>query len=171
MALNSDAVMVLFYDIDGDTAWHDDWHTYEHMQERLSIPGFIRASRWVAQPGTPRYLVVYEVADTRVATSPAYLERLNRPSDWTRSMMTSFRGMIRGFCSVRGSAGFGMGQHALTIRFLPQEDREEALSERLAREVLPAVASIRGMAGIHLLRPEPPPPMTDEQAIGGRTGP
>jgi hypothetical protein len=42
MALVSDSAMVLYYDITGDNADHDDWHTYEHMHERLSIPGFLR---------------------------------------------------------------------------------------------------------------------------------
>lgn len=167
MPLSSDAVMALFYDIDGDPSEHDDWHTYEHMHERLSIPGFIRASRWLAESGSPRYLVIYEVADTRIATSPAYLERLNNPSEWTRAMMTRFRGMVRGFCTVQGSAGFGMGRHAVAIRFMPEEDRATELKEWLSREILPVAASRRGMAGVHLLCPDRPPPMTDEQAIRG----
>ncbi len=29
----------------------DDWHAHEHMPERLSIPGFLRGSRWVAADG------------------------------------------------------------------------------------------------------------------------
>ena len=42
-------------------AEHDDWHTHEHLPERLSIPGFLRGTRWVALQGQPRYLVLYEV--------------------------------------------------------------------------------------------------------------
>lgn len=80
MALCSDAAMVLYYDIVGDHADHDDWHTYEHMHERLSIPGFIRATRWLAQSGAPKYMVLYEVASTGIATSTDYLERLNHPT-------------------------------------------------------------------------------------------
>ena len=100
MALGSDAAMVLFYDVTGDTRDHDDWHSTEHFHERLSIPGFRRATRWVASQGTPRYLVIYEVSDTGIATSPAYLARLNDPSPWTAAMMPRFRGMVRSFCSI-----------------------------------------------------------------------
>ena len=167
MALCSDAAMVLYYDIAGDTADHDDWHTYEHMHERLSIPGFVRASRWVAQAGSPRYLVVYEVTGTDMATAPAYLERLNHPTPWTSAMMGRFRGMVRGFCSVVAWAGFGFGQAAVSLRFTPVPGREAELKDWLAREVLPAMASRRGMAGVHLLQPAPPPPMTKEQALRG----
>ncbi|WP_275097207.1 hypothetical protein [Sedimenticola hydrogenitrophicus] len=171
MALCSEAVMALFYDIAGDHADHDDWHTYEHMHERLSIPGFIRATRWVAKSAAPRYMVIYEVADTDVATSPAYLERLNHPTPWTASMMNRFRGMIRGFSTVAASSGYGLGHAAVSVRFTPAPGEESRLTDRLAREVLPAMASRRGMAGVHLLRPVAPPPMTNEQAIRGPDAP
>lgn len=167
MALCSDAVMALYYDIAGDTADHDDWHTYEHLHERLSIPGFVRATRWIAGTGQPRYMVIYEVAGIGVATSDAYLARLNDPTPWTASMMPRFRGMIRGFASVAASAGCGLGNVAVSVRFTPASGRERALAERLAAEILPALATRRGMAGACLLRPAPPPPMTREQAMRG----
>jgi hypothetical protein len=69
MALRSDAAMVLFYDIEGDSADHDDWHSNEHFHERLSVPGFIRATRWVSTGSAPRYMVTYEVSGVDVATS------------------------------------------------------------------------------------------------------
>jgi hypothetical protein len=171
MALCSDAALVLYYDITGDTADHDDWHTYEHMHERLSIPGFVRASRWVAQTGAPRYLVIYEVTGTDMATSSDYLARLNHPTPWTSSMMGRFRGMVRGFCSVVAGSGFGLGKVAVSVRFTPAAGQEALVSDWLASEVLPAMASRRGMAGVHLLQPAPPPPMTKEQALRGRDTP
>ena len=167
MALYSDAAMVLYYDIAGDSADHDDWHTYEHMHERLSIPGFMRGTRWVAKAGTPKYMVVYEVASTEVATSSAYLARLNDPTPWTASMMRRFRGMIRGFCTVVASSGFGLGNAAVSMRFTPVKGSEPNLSDRLTREVMPAMALRRAMAGVHLLQPSPPPPMTIEQSMRG----
>lgn len=167
MALCSDAAMVLFYDIDGDTADHDDWHSHEHFHERLSVPGFLRATRWVATQGAPKYMVTYEVSGVEVAASRAYLDRLNDPTPWTREMMPRFRGMIRGFCRVAASSGFGLGNVAAALRFMPAEGAEEQLSGWLARDVLPAMASRRGMVGAHLLQPAPPPPMTREQSLRG----
>ena len=167
MALYSDAVMVLYYDITGDNADHDDWHTYEHMHERLSIPGFLRGTRWIARSGSPKYLVTYEVAEVGVATSEAYLTRLNNPTPWTSSMMGRFSGMIRGFSTVAASAGYGFGGEALSMRFKPEPAREAEVHERLAQEVLPAMSSRRGMASAHLLRPAKRPPMTKEQSLRG----
>ncbi|MBD1544650.1 hypothetical protein [Roseibium aggregatum] len=167
MALYSDAAMVLFYDIDGNTADHDDWHSYEHFHERLSVPGFRRATRWVARDAEPRYLVTYEVSDVDVATSKGYLDRLNDPTPWTSEMMLRFRGMIRGFCHITAGSGFGFGQAAMALRFLPIEGEEERLSTWIAQDVLPAVTSRRGIVSAHLFRPVPPPPMTREQALRG----
>jgi hypothetical protein len=171
MALYSNAAMVLYYDIAGDNTDHDDWHTYEHMHERLSIPGFMRGTRWVAKAGTPKYMVTYEVAGSEVATSSAYLARLNDPTPWTASMMGRFRGMIRGFCTVVASSGFGLGNAAVSVRFTPVKGGEADLSDRLAREVMPAMSLRRGMAGVHLLQPAPPPPMTKEQSMRGADTP
>ena len=167
MALYSDAVMVLYYDITGDNADHDDWHTYEHMHERLSIPGFLRGTRWVAKSGRPRYLVIYEAADVGMASSEAYLARLNDPTPWTASMMPRFSGMIRGFSAVAASSGYGFGGAAVSLRFTPAPGREAELRDRLAQEALPAMASWRGMASAHLLQPAQRPPMTKEQSLRG----
>jgi hypothetical protein len=167
MALYSDAAMVLYYDIAGDNADHDDWHTYEHMHERLSIPGFERGTRWIARTGGPTYMVIYEVAALDVATSAAYLERLNDPTPWTAAMMTRFRHMIRGFCNVAASSGSGLGTCAASTRFSVMNGRERDVRDSLGRNVLPAMSSRRGMASVHLLQPSAPPPMTKEQSIRG----
>lgn len=168
MALTTDAMMVLFYDVDGDPADHDDWHSTEHFHERLSVPGFRRATRWVSGDQAPRYLVTYEVDDVDVATSPAYLDRLNAPSDWTRAMMPRFHGMTRGFCRVAASTGHGLGRAALACRFTPSEDTRDHLTDWLTREVLSAVAARRGLMSAHLLEPADPAPMTVEQSIRGK---
>ena len=114
MSLLGEAAMVLWYDIAPDAiSEHDDWHTHEHLPERVSIPGFVRALRWVAQSGSPRYFVMYEVRDVGILSSPPYLERLNNPTPWTAKMMPHFRGMTRGFCDIRSSFGFGIGESTL----------------------------------------------------------
>jgi len=64
-------------------AWYDD----EHMAERLAIPGFRSALRWVAEgskPGAGKYLATYELDSLAVLTSPAYLARFNSQSPWSK---------------------------------------------------------------------------------------
>jgi hypothetical protein len=113
--------MLLLFDVTPEAvAEHDDWHTHEHLPERLSIPGFLRGTRWVALQGRPQYLVIYEVAQLGTLTSAPYLQRLNNPSPWTSKMMPHYHGMSRGFCAVTASVGFGFGHAGLLVRFKPQ---------------------------------------------------
>ena len=162
-----EAVMVLFYDIEGDDADHDDWHSHEHFAERLAVPGFLRAVRWVALDDGPRNLVTYDVTGTDVATSQPYLDRLNDPTPWTGAMMPRFRGMVRGFAEVLAGAGIGLGGEALVLRFTPEAGTEAALAARLGA-LVPKLVARRGLVTAHLLRPAAAPPMTREQALRGR---
>jgi len=168
MALTTDAMMVLFYDVDGDAVDHDDWHSTEHLHERLSIPGFRRATRWVSKDQGPRYLVTYEVDNVDIATSPAYLARLNAPSDWTRAIMPRFHGMTRGFCRVVATTGYGLGQASLACRFTPSDEARERMTDWLTGAVLSTVPARQGLMSAHLLKPEAPTPMTVEQSMRGR---
>ena len=128
MPLLGTAAMLLSFDVAEEAIpEHDEWHTHEHLPERLSIPGFLRGSRWVSSTGKPRYFVMYEVAQLATLQSDAYLERLNRPSPWTSRMMAHYRGMNRGFCSVSGSLGTGIGQAGLLIRFKSEAGAEPSL--------------------------------------------
>lgn len=42
MALFGKTAMVLLFDVAQEAMIeHDDWHSYEHFRERISIPGFL----------------------------------------------------------------------------------------------------------------------------------
>lgn len=62
------------------------WYDTEHLPERLAIPGFRTARRWVAScaPGEGKYLATYEIDSADVLQSPAYLERFANATPWTR---------------------------------------------------------------------------------------
>lgn len=168
MALLGQAAMLLSFDIAPQAiAEHDNWHTHEHLPERLSIPGFLRGSRWIAQQGTPRYFVMYEVEGLDILTSAAYLERLNGPTPWTAKMMVHYRGMSRGFCTIAGSFGVGIGQTALLVRFKPGPGKEMTLRKWLLEEALPDLPSTAGLASAHLFEAALTPQSTNEQRIRG----
>ena len=160
--------MLLSFDLAPEAiAEHDDWHTHEHLPERLSIPGFLRGSRWVATRGEPRYMVLYEVRELATLTSAAYLERLNNPSAWTSKMMPHYRGMRRGLCAVAGSVGLGMGNATCVFRFKPREEPAGSLRSWLLQEFLPTLPVRRGIGSAHLLENASAAPMTNEQRIRG----
>jgi hypothetical protein len=168
MALMGSAAMILSFDVAPDAvAEHDDWHTHEHLPERLAIPGFLRGTRWVALEGNPRYFVLYEVQTLATLTSSDYLARLNQPTPWTTEMMRHYRGMTRAFCAVTASFGAGVGHSALLIRFRPREENSRPLREWLSSTALPPLSSRSGLGCAHLLEAAATPPSTNEQRIRG----
>jgi len=62
------------------------WYDSEHIPERLSIPGFRSARRWVADAarGDGMYLATYELDSLQVLSSPEYLSFYQKPTPWTR---------------------------------------------------------------------------------------
>jgi hypothetical protein len=171
MPMPGQAAMLLSFDVAPEAIpEHDEWHTHEHLPERLAIPGFVRGSRWLALRGQPRYFVMYEVERLATLTSEAYLERLNHPSPWTSTMMVHYRNMRRGLCSVTGSFGCGIGHVGLLKRFKPAPGSDAALRTWLLGEALPPLSSRRGIGTGHLFEAALAPQMTTEQRIRGADG-
>ena len=100
------AAVAMWWDIAPEVrAEWEDWHTREHMPERLSIPGFLRGTRWIAASGQPSYFVLYEAERLETLTAGTYLERLNNPTPWSLKMMPHHRNMVRSLCEVRDDLG------------------------------------------------------------------
>jgi hypothetical protein len=148
----------------------EDWHTHEHMPERLSIPGFLRGTRWRALDGAPSYFILYEVARASVLTGPDYMARLNDPTPWSRKMMPHHLDMVRSLCRVHASAGGLIGGVMARIRFAPPRRGARSVVEWLAREKLSTLAQSKGLLGGCVLRAQPQSglPRTTEQQIRGR---
>ena len=146
------AAVAMWWDVAPEVrAEWEDWHSSEHMPERLAIPGFLRGTRWVALSGAPSYFVLYEVAGLATLTGGAYLERLNDPTAWSRKMMPHHRNMVRSLCVLRKGYGGGIPTVMATVR----------LSGRIE---LPRG---KGLTSAHLLESQPMPAQTAEQKIRG----
>ena len=152
------AAVAMWWDVAPEMrAEWEDWHSSEHMPERLAIPGFLRGTRWVALSGEPSYFVLYEVAQLASITGGAYLQRLNNPTPWSRKMMPHHLNMVRSVCALRAGWGGGLPQALATVRFSPQAD------------ALPKLPQGKGLTGAHLLESQPMAgtPQTAEQKIRG----
>jgi len=145
------AAVAMWWDVAPEvrTEW-EEWHTREHMPERLAIPGFLRGTRWISSNS---YFVLYELDSPATLTGAAYLERLNNPTPWSRKMMPHHRNMVRSLCLVRDGYGGGIANAMVTVR----------LSGKIA---LPRG---KGLTSVHLLEAQPMAgvPQTTEQEIRG----
>jgi len=163
------AAIAMWWDVPSEmrVEW-EDWHTHEHMPERLGIPGFLRGTRWVADSGEPSYFVLYETRDLKTTTGDAYLDRLNNPTPWSRQMMAHHRNMVRSLCRVRANFGGGVAQVVATIRFSPSPRKRGSLLKWLAAELMPPLPARKGLATVHLLQSLPADvPRTAEHEIRG----
>ena len=168
MALLGNAAMLLWFDITPEAiAELDDWLTREHFAERVAIPGFICAQRWVAQTPGPRNFIVYEVADLDVLSSTAYRDRLDHPTPWTVRMMPNFRGMARGFMNFQSRHGQILGTSALVVRFSAAPGREQQLQDWLDNDLIPDALGRQGVTSAHVMTSGRAPEMTVEQSIRG----
>ena len=118
MALTGQAFMALFHDVlEVDKTEYMEWHTREHMPERLGIPGF-RTGKRLINHALERYQygTLYSGDTVEVFRAPPYLERLNDPTPWTQRVQPSFRNFIRIACERIATAGIGDGGAMVTVR-------------------------------------------------------
>ena len=164
------AAIAMWWDIAREMdAEFEHWHTHEHMPERLSIPGFLRGTRFKALSGGPSYFILYETRSVATTTQGPYVERLNNPTPWSSKMMSHHRNMVRSLCRVRASFGGGLAHAVATLRFSPLPRKAKPLAQWLSAQALPALPAREGLSGAHLLESLPPAqvPRTAEQAIRG----
>ena len=140
--------------------WHDllpeakgdfyEWHNREHMPERVGIPGFRRGRRYIAVDGSPEYFNLYEADSPEVLGGQDYLNRLNTPTDWTKRVVPSFKGVARSICRVEFTGGVGSGGTMLTMRFDIAAAKRASAINALVGHILPPLSLRNGISGVHL---------------------
>ena len=83
-------LLLLYVDIPADMEDEfNRWYNEEHLQERLSVPGFLNAARYVALSGSPKYLACYELESPAVLQSEFYLKQRDNPTEWSRRISSA----------------------------------------------------------------------------------
>ena len=151
MSLLGKGTLVVWHDTAaGCESDYNEWHSKEHMLERVGVPGFRRGHRYGALAGSPAFLDMYEVEELATLTSKPYLERLNNPTPWTQKAVRYFRNTNRTLCRVVASVGNGICGNLLTIQLAAAPGRGEALGRWLAGTVR-ALVERPGVLGAHYL--------------------
>ena len=77
---------------------YNEWYDKEHLPRLVTVPGVIRARRYTAVSGNPRYLTAYELTDRDAFESPEGLQARKTP--WTAKMRSLFHNTRRRMCKL-----------------------------------------------------------------------
>ena len=113
---------------------YEKWYQSEHLQDRVSIPGFKLGRRHESNEATPKYFTYYETASPKVLFSEAYLYQLDNPSTLTCEVMQgAFINVSRTVCSRIHYVGETRGSHVITARSgrPSNEDDLKAIADHL----------------------------------------
>ena len=166
-------VLAIWNDLDPkiETDYHE-WYWQEHLLERLAIPGFLTARRYEGVGRGLKYFSFYLTTSVEVLKSPAYLQRIHNPTEWTRRCMASFRNMNRTACRQTIDLGRGIGSAAVTMEIEAAAGQGDSLRRKISDLLFPELLKSPGATGfLRCQLWEGDPGITDqktaEQALRG----
>ncbi|MBS0541304.1 MAG: hypothetical protein JSR47_21245 [Proteobacteria bacterium] len=134
-----------------DEADFNEWYNREHIDERVNLPGFHRARRYVAVEGTPakvpKYFATYECDHVSDLATPGYLHLLANQTPWSQAVMARFTRFHRLTLRVQVDLTHGTGGALTAVRFVPDPRKRKALIAWLNDTALPRAIARNGMLG------------------------
>ena len=131
-----------------DEADFNDWYNREHLDERVGMPGFRRARRYVGtRPADPKYFASYETGRVADLAAPDYLKLLADQSPWSKRVMKRFTKFHRLTLRITVDLAHGVGGGVAVCRFFPAAEAMAPLRRWLKDEALPEAIRQPGMLG------------------------
>nr|WP_067293327.1 DUF4286 family protein [Marinobacterium profundum] len=94
----------------------NQWYDREHMEERVSLPGFSGARRYRADSGTARrYLALYRAEALDCFTTAEYRKAFTQQTSWSNLNFSRMSNTRRRVMSVALEAGFGAGSKVAMV--------------------------------------------------------
>jgi hypothetical protein len=148
MALFGKGMLITFTEVKArDERDFNEWYNREHIDERINLPGFHRARRYVAVRASPKYLATYECDSVDDLATPIYLDRLANATPWTQDVMARFTHFNRLTLRIQIDLTHGEGGAVTVVRFVPDPARRRELTEWLRETALPRAIKRPGMLG------------------------
>ena len=148
MPLHGKGMLIVFNQVKArDERDFNEWYNREHIDERVNLPGFHRARRYVALHGSPKYFATYECDHVGDLATPEYLALLANQTPWSQAVMARFTHFHRLTLRIQVDLTHGIGGALSAVRFVPDPRRRKALVAWLNDTVLPAAIKRPGMLG------------------------
>ena len=127
----------------------NEWYNREHVDERVWMPGFHRARRYVDCDGDARirYFATYETDRVEQLCDPDYMKLLADQSDWSKRVMKTFVRFDRVTARITIDLTHGFGGACAFARFFPEPAVMNRLRDHLGAKLLPDLVARPGMVG------------------------
>ena len=126
-----------------------DWYDTEHIRERLAVPGFLNAERWIRINNPKDSVALYDLDNVGVLHSPPYLAVGGaNGSPWTTRVTGRTKSIMRleGEQILPGDALAPPGAAALLlIAMNVAPEHENEFNEWYNTEHLPALGAVPGV--------------------------
>ncbi len=143
---------LLFASFDFSTAHADefhDWYDLEHVPERMRVPGFINAERWIGDENPKIAIATYDLENHGVLYTPPYLAVGGaNGSPWTKRVTNIAKRIMRfeGEQIVPGDVAAPSGAGGVLVASMNVDPAAEAeFNEWYNKEHLPQLASVPGV--------------------------
>ena len=143
---------LLFAAFDFSTAHEDefhDWYDHEHVPERLRVPGFLNAERWIGEENPKIDVATYDLDNAGVLASPAYRAiGGDNQSVWTKRVTGMCQRIMRfeGEQLVPGDLTAAADAGALLVASMNIDPAAEPeFNEWYNTEHLPQLAAVPGV--------------------------
>ena len=145
----SKGLLAIWADIDADyRLTFEQWHNCEHINERVSIPGFYAGYRYESIDRELHHLMFYEIKDSKALGGSVYLHALNHPTPRTQDAIVHFRNPIRAIYTLLWSSGKKPPKVAPYIsvsRFNIESGNDRETIKWFKEEYLPNITIIPGV--------------------------
>ncbi len=130
----------------GDEAAFHEWYNRRHIPERVpGLSGFLRARRFAAVSGGPRFIALYDLESAAALQTPQYRALLDNLDPETRHFVPQFGNVSKTALSVVARAGYGEGAVLAAFGFA-------AAAIATAGESMARLAESDGITAAHLFR-------------------
>ncbi len=169
---------LLFASFDFSPAHEDefhDWYDLEHVPERLRVPGFINAERWISDENPKVAVATYDLETHGVLRSPPYLAvGFDNASVWTKRVTAIAHRILRfeGEQLLPGGVVAPAEAKALLVASMNVDPAAEAeFNEWYNAEHLPQLGAVPGVLCARRYRSAEAKPERKYLALYSLTGP
>jgi hypothetical protein len=151
----SPAILALWNDYPATMAEeYEAWHTFEHVPERLTVPGMRAARRYVSAARKESYFTLYELESLAVIEQPSYLDLVRNPTPWSQKMRQHFSSVLRIPGEIAVKAGSGIGGATLVQAYSVESGKAHA-SIPMMEEILRQLMTQTRITGFQVVLAEP----------------